>query len=197
MDKSTVCVFGDSITWGSHDPKRGGWATQLRNYFESEEEYVKVYPLGITGNTSGDILERFDVEAASRQPTMVIFAIGTNDSQYINSKDTPRVPLPKFKENLLALTEKAKKYTPAIIFVGLTGVDESRTMPVSWSTTKYYDNDNLSKYNAVIQEIAAKNGFQFIDVSGILKNDELKDGLHPNSVGHKKLFKKIRGDLSL
>ena len=61
-----VLIFGDSITWGAYDPEQGGWATRLRNYFEEKDNDIDVYNLGISGDTTADLLERIEIEAKSR-----------------------------------------------------------------------------------------------------------------------------------
>jgi lysophospholipase L1-like esterase len=96
MEK-TICLFGDSITWGAWDPERGGWGARLRSYFETNNIEVNVYNCGVSGNNTDDLLQRFKVEATARKPNIIIFAIGINDSQYVNSKDNPRVPIKNFK----------------------------------------------------------------------------------------------------
>jgi len=191
MEK-TICLFGDSITWGAWDPERGGWGTRLRSYFETNNIEVNVFNCGVSGNNTDDLLQRFKVEASAREPNIIIFAIGINDSQYVNSKDNPRVPIKKFQNNLQELVNQAKSFTKQIIFVGLTKVDESKTMPIPWDTIKYYDNKNISLYNSKIKEICDKNNLQFIDMLDLLKNQDLEDGLHPNPSGHKKMFERIK-----
>jgi lysophospholipase L1-like esterase len=54
----TICVFGDSITWGAYDPERGGWVNRLRNDLEKKE--IESYNLGISGDTTADLLKRFN-----------------------------------------------------------------------------------------------------------------------------------------
>jgi lysophospholipase L1-like esterase len=45
-------------------------------------------------------MKRFEVECIAREPDVILFAIGTNDSQYIQKKENPRVSLEKYQENL-------------------------------------------------------------------------------------------------
>ena len=130
-----------------------------------------------------------------REPNIIIFAIGINDSQYVNSKNNPRVPIEKFQNNLQELINQAKEFTGQIIFAGLTKIDESKTMPIPWNTIKYYDEENVNLYNAKIKEICNKNNLLFIEMLDLLNNSNLEDGLHPNSEGHKKIFLKIKNFL--
>lgn len=187
-----MCLFGDSITWGAWDPERGGWGARLRNYFETNNIEVNVFNCGVSGNNTEDLLQRFKVEAAARRPNIILFAIGINDSRYVRSKDNPCVPIEKFQNNLQELVNQAKNFTKEIIFVGLTKVDELKTMPRPWDTSRYYDNENIKLYNSKIEETSVKNNLQFIDMLDLLKNEDLEDGLHPNSLGHEKMFEKIK-----
>jgi len=192
MEK-TVCIFGDSIAWGAWDPERGGWAFRLRSYFETNDFEIELYNCGVSGDNTNKLLKRFDTEAAARKPDIIIFAIGINDSQYIHSKENPRISIEEFQSNLQELINHAKKFAKQIIFAGLTKVDESKTMPIPWDSAKYYDNENIKNYNEKIKEICNKNNLKFIEMLDLLDNNQdLEDGLHPNSQGHEKMFLKIR-----
>ena len=65
-------------------------------------------------------------------------------------------------------------------------------MPVPWSPEKFYSNDNVAKYNSVIKKISGEYNLPFIDLLDLLETNELEDGLHPNSDGHKKMFLKVK-----
>ena len=157
---ATICIFGDSITWGAVDPQGGGWATRLRNFFESQElrvdQDIDVYNLGVSGDNSDDLIKRFNMEMNARKPDVVLFAIGINDSQFIISKNQNRVSLEKFKSNLEKMIQDAKGTSANVILIGLTCVDESKTSPVPWNTDKRYSNIDIEKYDAAIQAIAEK-----------------------------------------
>jgi len=188
-----INVFGSSIAWGACDNEMGGWVNRLRIYlFNEDEKYSEIYNLGVSGDNSEELLKRFSVENEARQPDIIMIAIGMNDSQYVNSKDNPRVSLEKFESNLLELINQAKKLTKQIIFIGLTDIDESKTMPIPWNTTKYYDKEKVNLYNAKIKEICEKNNLKFIEMQGLLDNDDLEDGLHPTAKGHEKMFLRVK-----
>ncbi|MFA5729652.1 MAG: GDSL-type esterase/lipase family protein [Candidatus Paceibacterota bacterium] len=183
----TICIFGDSIVWGASDCEKGGWADSLKNYLMDDD--IDVYNLGISGNTTEDLLERFDVEAGARNPDIVIFAIGINDSLSLD-KDG----LIKFQKNISSLVNKAKKITDKIIFIGLTSVDESRTTSYSSEETgEAYNNQSIGEYDEIIKSFCEDNNLIFVDMLGLLINDaDLCDGLHPSSIGHKKMFERIK-----
>ncbi len=188
----TICLFGDSIAWGAWDPERGGWGARLRNYFETNDIEIPFYNCGVAGDNTDYLLERFKVEAEAREPKIIIFAIGLNDSSYIDSKDNLFVPMKRFENNLRELISQAKEITDTIIFVGLTKVDEEKTMPTSWDETKNYDEENVKLYDLKIKEICDKGGLLFVPVFDLLEKGDLEDGLHPNSAGHQKMFLRIK-----
>lgn len=187
----TICIFGDSIVWGAHDPENGGWVNLLRNYCERQD--ISVYNCGISGDNTDDLLKRFKSEAGARKPDVVVFAIGINDSQYTGERENTRVSKDSFGANLEALIEQAKKFTDRILFVGLTPVEENKVMPISWSDeNKNYDNININSFNSLIKKTAEKFNISFLDIVSLLVAEELEDGLHPNSNGHKKMFERVR-----
>ena len=65
-------------------------------------------------------------------------------------------------------------------------------MPIPWSTEKFYSNESVAKYNAVIKKISGEYNLPFIDLLDLLETNELEDGLHPNPDGHKKMFLKVK-----
>jgi len=200
-----ILIFGDSITYGAWD-KEGGWVQRLRKFLDEKnlidsDSYYLVYNLGVSGNNSKDLLERFEFETKQRlkenEETIIIFAIGINDSQFIHSKkDNHRVPIGKFKDNIQKLIKLTQKFSSKIIFVGLTPVDETKTTPIPWSTDKSYKNEYIQKYNETIKNICDENKIYFIEIFEKLKEmsyqELLEDGLHPNSEGHQKIFEIVR-----
>lgn len=190
-----ICIFGDSITWGAYDPQNGGWVNRLRNYFEEQGGDSDVYNLGISGDSTTDLLERIEIEAKSREANMIVFAIGVNDAQFIHSTNSNRISDSDFENNIEKLFEIAKKFTSKIIFIGLTLVDETKTKPVPWNTDKTYTNERIKKFDKIIEIFCSENNLKFIPINDLLKNDDLIDGLHPNTQGHIKMFEKIKPEI--
>ncbi|MFC1649293.1 SGNH/GDSL hydrolase family protein [Patescibacteria group bacterium] len=203
---ANVLVFGASIVQGFHDT-RGGWVNRLKNdllKYSRENNYkkdLKIYNLGISGDTSTDVLKRFDHEVKPRnwksQKTIVIFAIGINDTILINGK--LKTPEAKFRKNLETLSQKAGKFSEYTIFVGPSPVVESRVGPMPWSPTESYHNKNIRHYDKIIKNFCAKKGHVYIEVfSKFWERDYeklLPDGVHPNPAGHKLMFKIIKESL--
>ena len=67
-----IFVFGDSITQGFFDTENGGWCSQLSNYVmkkvvESNFELEgMVFNLGVSGDTTKKLLDRFSLEIGVR-----------------------------------------------------------------------------------------------------------------------------------
>lgn len=202
-----ILIFGDSIAWGAWD-KEGGWVQRLRKFIDEKnlsdpEFYCLVYNLGVSGNTTEDLLERFEFETKQRmkegEETVFIFAIGTNDSQFLFRKNGTKVSIEKFRKNIQKIIELAKKFSSKIIFLGLFPVDESRSVPLPWDSNKAYKNELIRRYNEVIKEVCDENNVPFIDtfekISKLEYSSLLEDGLHPNSKGHEMIFEMVKKEV--
>lgn len=202
-----ILVFGDSITYGAWD-KEGGWVRRLRKSLDEDnlsklsnsDFYCIVYNLGVSGDDTEHLLERFEHETKSRleegDETIIIFAIGINDSQFNPDNNNFNTPPQKFQSNIKSLMNLARKFSSKIIFIGLTPVNESKTSPIPWEVDKSYKNDYIRKYNEIIKSICKENKISFIEIfDKFVKenyNNLLEDGLHPNSEGHKQIFEIVR-----
>jgi len=195
-------IFGDSIAYGSDDIK-GGWAARLRAWVEDlisddSDSYFRLFNLAVGGNNTKDLLKRFDFETSQRLdeevPVTIIFAIGINDSQIFYGQN--KILKEEFESNIEELAEKAQKISKEIIFIGLTPVDEKKTVPVAWHKDKSYKNKDIKVYNEIIKKICKEKKLYFIDVfSQLEKLDYLKslaDGLHPGFEGHEMIFEAVR-----
>jgi len=197
MEK-TICVFGDSITMGAWDLEKGGWANRLRLFIDTEQlsgrikDYFTTYNLGVDGDTTDGLLKRFKVEAEFRNSSIIIFAIGSNDSVFDKTKNKYLVPLDEFEKNIKELIDKAKNISQTVIFLGAGIVDEKKTMPLAWASDFYQENKNILSYNQKIKEISEKNKILYLDIFDSLSEKDLEDGVHPNSGGHEKIFLKVK-----
>jgi len=87
-----ILIFGDSITYGAWD-KEGGWVRRLRKFLDENYEDYLIYNLGISGNNTDDLIERFEFETKQRlkenDETIIIFAIGVGLTPVDETKTTP------------------------------------------------------------------------------------------------------------
>ena len=189
---TNILIFGDSITYGAWDYDKAGWVNRLRMKLDKNDNYYNVFNLGIPGNTSDNILKRLEFELTCRYDihakTIAIFSIGINDSQIIGN--TNNINIKKFRDNI-NLINITKKYTKNILFIGLTNVDEKKVSPLPWNNNISYYNKEIILYDNVIQNICKEHNIDYLKLFNTLNNDELEDGLHPNSKGHEKIYKKV------
>jgi lysophospholipase L1-like esterase len=186
----SICIFGDSISWGAWDTEKGGWVNRLWFHVAKRNvDYVEVYNQSISGGTTETILERFENEAKIRGADAMIFQTGGNDASY-DKPDNFLVSPEKFRSNLVEIITRGKSITDKIVFMDLKNCDESKTTPVPWIPI-YYTNANIGRYNKIMEEVCKENGVSFLDI-GLLHNEDFDDGLHPNAEGHRKIFDKVK-----
>jgi len=200
---ANILVFGDSIDYGFYD-NEGGWVDRLKRYLfalsrdRNLEHDLKVYNLGISGDTTTEILDRFDCETKPRnwenQETIVVFSIGLNDSVIILEKN--KMPMNQFITNIDLLLKKAKVYTNKIVFIGPTPVDELLVTPMPWSPTEFWFNREIRKYDRTLRKICRKSKVDYIELFNKFVKRKykqlLEDGAHPNTKGHELIFKIVK-----
>ncbi|OGG41155.1 hypothetical protein A2118_03735 [Candidatus Kaiserbacteria bacterium GWA2_50_9] len=183
-----IGIWGDSITYGAGDSEALGWVGRLRKSLETNDD-VGVYNFGICGDTTDGLLKRFSVEADAIKPSVIVFAIGINDSKYPAGETENKISIEKYKQNMNALLKLARNYTDKIFIVGATKADEAL---IRESGTRFV-NEMIQSYNDFLKEFSESEGLIYVDVFGALDiNTDLDDGLHPNAQGYEKLFKEIR-----
>ncbi|MFZ3076839.1 MAG: GDSL-type esterase/lipase family protein [Candidatus Aenigmatarchaeota archaeon] len=193
-----ILVFGDSTASDEVYLGFDCWVTRLRK-FVNEKEETSIFNLGIVGDTTKDLLKRLDCECKAREPDIIIIRIGGNDSRFNNkTEDSVETPAKEFEKNIHKIIRVCKKYTEKIIFVGEMPANESRTMPTIWSNTEYFTNKSIRKYDGIIKYVCKKENVPFLELfDDWLKIDykkllDKKDGLHPNSEGHKIIFETVK-----
>ena len=186
-----VCVFGDSIAWGSWDPVGGGWAGRLREAGCTRQtdhcnprtgDYTAVLNCSVNGNKIADLLARFDGEASARDAAAIVLAIGLNDVPHDGYSGTTPEAFELAYGDLIA---RAKNYANDIVAVTPINVDESRS-------EHDYRNTDIAILVEVIARCAADADLPVVNVFGLMTPDDLHpDGLHPGAQGHEKLFRAI------
>ena len=163
-----------------------------------------LYNLGISGDSTNEVLERFEDELSKRfredQELLVAFEVGINDSMYINAEKEFRTPKKKFKENLEELIKLARKYTEKIVFLGLSPAVDDILDPIPWHTAATYKTEYIKEFDGVIKNTCKENNLLFIDTfTSFAGKDYQKlltpDGIHPNSEGHKFIFEIVKNEL--
>lgn len=198
MKDINILIFGDSIVYGAWDVENAGWVNRLRLVLENKNDcYYNIFNLGIPGDTTENVKKRFVYECNHRYninaQTVIIFSVGINDSYMVTGKNN--VSILDFKNNILDLINMAKKYTKNILFIGLSKVNESLVNPLIWDDNISYLNEEILKYDKELESICCQNKIAYLNIFDLLEISDLKDGLHPNSVGHQKMCDEILREL--
>lgn len=199
-----ILIFGDSIVWGAWD-RELGWAYRLKKYLDNKtldsnfNSYYETHVLGVSGDTTEDLLKRFipeiEVRASSDEKLLIIFAIGINDSLLELDNKKNQVSLEKFNQNIKELISQAKKFSSDILFLGFTPVDESKVNPIPWHPKCAYTIESAKAFDNTLKKICNENSVAYLEVAQSLSILNLEDGIHPNTEGHKKIFNSVRNSL--
>lgn len=204
-----VLVFGASITQGFWDTE-GGWVARLRRHYDQIQvkrpttyDQPEIFNLGISGDTTKGVLERFKNETEARlwpgEKFAFIFSVGTNNAVIENgiNRSSPK----EYGADLEKLIAQAREFSKLIMFVGLPPCEESKTTPIPWDKTIHYTNERIVLIDKAMREICIRNDFIHVPVfelfqEKIAKNEDLlADGLHPNNEGHELIFQLVRPKL--
>lgn len=193
-----ILAFGASSVFGRVDPEGGGYIGRLKTWHEKNSRNHAVFNLGIGGDTTIDLLSRFlpEATAKNRNPNLIIFSIGHNDSRRIGSKNNPNsTELSLFKENIQELLKQAHSLCD-VVFVGIHPIDDGKTQPLVGHDFCYLLDDAKS-YSYAAKEICEEMGVPYLDIFNKFINKDYKnylyeDGLHFNSEGHEKVFQELK-----
>ena len=199
-----VLIFGDSITQGFWDID-GGWVSRIRKHYDQQmidgmdDDPPTIFNLGVSGNSSDDVLARLENETKVRATEELAFviAIGVNDARTksgVNYSDINR-----YKQNLSEILKLAKQYSSRVLFVGLTPCVEERSNPVSRGNTGY-TNGRIKEFDSTLREFCQEEKVPFVEVlrpftQAEAETELLPDSLHPNSKGHQLIAELVKPHL--
>lgn len=204
-----ILVFGDSIAQGFYD-SQGGWVQRLANEYHGQtlqsmlsgkDFDCEVFNLGVSGDTSPEILSRLDNEIRVRRwqddPIVTIIAVGINDARHEGSRVVMDVY--EFQQTYDKIIEKALKNSNHVLCLGLTAVDEAQTSPWPHSSQQaHWGNNRINLFEDSIKQSAERADISFVPVHDqFLAQLEaghqlLSDGLHPNEAGHQLVAELIK-----
>ncbi len=169
---------GDSITQGAKH------TNAHRDYTQLFAEHVRttlgrgedaIINMGLSGNTTRDLVEKFDWRVRQFSPDAVFLMFGMNDC------DTRKVPLEEFKTNLLWLIRE---------------ITANDGLPVLQTTNPIVPGQAPSRepafpeYMAALKEAAEENAVPIIDHTShwlalqAFPVGWMTDAIHPNAQGH-------------
>lgn len=202
-----VLIFGDSITQGFYDEK-GGWATRLVNQYLGQEVTGEInaptlFNLGISGDTTQNLLDRFESEATARidktGKNAIVFAIGTNDTIYRENEFDSTAD--EYRQKLDSLYNIASAYSDKLLFVSLFPIVDELLQPFPWSSSgKCYSTERMKLFNDTLTTFCQDKRLRLVDLWTVFEQQsDLKslffDGIHPNHEGHQVIADIVRPEL--
>jgi len=176
MDKGIrIVCLGDSITYGFPWGPQASWAAMLDKAIEGE-----VINKGINGNTTSDMVRRFEREVLNYSPTHLILMGGINDVICGESFD-------RITWNIRAMVEKALDENIKVILGLPTAVDVPEWERLIQRIRNWMKNYAAEKGLKIIEFDRA-----FYDENGNVRSELLlADGGHPDIEGYRAMFAEI------
>lgn len=160
-----VVFIGNSIT--------EGWYRAHPDWFK-ENNYLG---RGISGQTSPQMLLRFQADVIDMKPNVVVINAGTNDIAENTGKYHPSFTL----GNIKSMAEIARANGIKVILTSVLPHDRFGWRPSIENVTQ-----KVEELNAAIKAYAAENKIPYVDYNaemrdekGAMKADLSKDGVHP------------------
>lgn len=170
-----VCFFGDSLTLGTRDPAFRGWPGRVCEKAAARGVEVNAMNLGIRGNTSDAVAERWVDESRRRIPEgeelRLVFSFGAADT----TRGVDQEASIKNARRILTVASQAHE----VVFVG--------PPPVADATISA----RIKGLSAMFAGVCTDLAVAFLDVytplsdaSAYLAELDTGDGVHPGEAGY-------------
>lgn len=148
---------------------------------------------GINGQSTDQILARFDSDVIANNPHKVLILTAAND--FVFNINTPRVAF----ENIVQMIIKAKNsdIEPVILTPLLTNPEQASKLWMPDMNVDYYSvNTNLGTLSSLLKKYCKENNILLIDTQKeYLSFNQFVDGLHPTEKGQSFLADLVRSKL--
>jgi lysophospholipase L1-like esterase len=201
-----IICMGASTVYGVGGPN-GGWADMLKLSLHRQmysdahaDEAHEVFIFAKSGVTVDFIAagceQRIEDYKRSGRRTVVVLSVGLNNAKAVGTPEGFVSSSEDYDAQMKQLLERLVDEVDAVICVGFTPVDESKTtQKINPFTGKpsFFFNDRIVIFNEVFRQAAEEAGdaVQFVDLFDSAaqlswSNSYLSsDGLHPNDKGHR------------
>jgi lysophospholipase L1-like esterase len=174
--EARVVFMGDSITDNWQQPRFGG--------FFPGKPYVD---RGISGQTTPQMLLRFQRDVIALRPRAVLILAGVNDI----AGNTGPIADEDVEAYLASMAELAKAHSIKVVMAGILPVSEYHVAPNAVPQTTTRPMARVRAINAWMKKYAADQGHTYLDYGsamvdekGLLRADLSEDDLHPNARGY-------------
>jgi lysophospholipase L1-like esterase len=178
-----VLFFGDSHTVGVGDPSGLGWVGRIVATTHAEGIPLVPYNLGVRGETSEDVMRRWQGEATARASdleTKVVFAVGANDAAG-EEEAFPAQPIASVDALGAMLRQADEAGLPAIV-VGPAPVGDEQQV------------ERIANLSSRFAEVCEQVGVPFVEVTASLRGNgtwreeiAASDEAHPGAAGYEAL----------
>jgi lysophospholipase L1-like esterase len=163
---ANVIAFGDSLTEGYRVDPGQGWPEQL-----SAIVGRPILNRGVSGNTTGDALERLERDVLAQDPRVVLVCLGGNDM-------LRRMPADQQFDNLRTIIRRIQDKGALVVLIGTEG----------------YRILSQEDYGARYEALARETGAAYVPdlLKGVLRDRTLMlDEIHPNALGYAKIARRL------
>ena len=172
---SRIMVFGDSLSAAYGIPAEYGWVQLLQERLEEKNYEIDVINASISGNTSGNGLNRIEKDLAAHEPDLLILELGGNDGLRGH-------PPMRLKSNLKKMIHICQEQGVEVLLVGMQ-------LPPSYG--KRYTDTFAAIYPQVAEEMDVPLVKSFIDMVGVDPDLMQNDRIHPNEKGQPLLLDSV------
>jgi len=168
-----VVFYGDSIT--------EGWGPTGSDRFFPGKPYVN---RGISGQTTAQMLVRFQQDVIAQKPALVVILAGTNDI----AGNTGPATQAMIEDNLHAMVELAQAHNIRIVLASVLPVSDYPWQPGVQPAGK------VTALNRALRAYAEEQGLVYLDYHTAMTNKDggldpelAADGVHPTPAGYAKM----------
>lgn len=188
MRSLRICFLGESFVNGTGDPQCLGWTGRICAHACHLGHDVTYYNLGVRGETSTQLKERWLQEVSYRLPPdragRIVFCFGANDTTIENGKT--RVDFETSLENTRHILNIAKQIVP-VLMVGTAPVGDLE------------QNQRIARLSAAFASVCNEidvpylNIFTSLQASDVWINEAIaNDGAHPRAAGYTQLAQLVQ-----
>lgn len=164
-----IVFYGDSIT--------DAWAKKPEEFFPGKPYVGR----GISGQTTPQMLVRFQQDVVHLKPAVVVILAGTNDIAGNTGPSTPEM----IEDNFESMVAIAKANNIKVVISSILPADH-----YSWQPSAH-PADQIREMNTRLKALCERDGLVYLDyytpmanAKGGLDPELAKDGVHPTSKGY-------------
>lgn len=184
-DRRKIILIGDSITQQSFSVENGGFGSWISDWYNRAADVIN---RGYSGYNSRWIAQMLPKLIPKGNYIIATVFLGANDA--VGKGETQHVPVDEYKQNLMDIKTHLRSLSPdvVIIFVTPPTVD-----PILWPSRSpgrvkdYVEAVHEVYVSSIATDAKERTKLAVLNLDH-LTVDDLRDGLHLNKDGNKKVF---------